>query len=378
MSTSRQIIYSSRESAYLSLLVSKIETGHLYLKRYTNQEGKLDILMAYGVKDCTTGYPDSIDSVKIISGDSPFPVYNVVYYNPDVSELARGQVFLWVDMKDDSKMDCDVWLVTIEKNEEDVYEKNIVEFGDITRKVYSLTQGEFYFVSSHSFRAEENFYTREEIQGTIVKAINEDIMPSLVELQRTVFPINVSFTLGTQIAEIGTTVDIPITYAVTRKDLDVKDDCTITVLDQDGNNISIYGDLIRGVSKDTTYTLNAEYEPGYSGSKSQKISFVHKSYWGVASNTETITPNLVSSLRNSALRQKGTLSYTNISLDLGKTVIYAYPKSYGSLKSIKDANGFEYLYDYNKIQLTINGVDYFVYSKITPTIINNFIQTFSF
>lgn len=378
MSTSRQIIYSSRESAYLSLLVSKIETGHLYLKRYTNQEGKLDILMAYGVRDCTTGYPDSIDSVKIISGDSPFPVYNVVYYNPDVSELARGQVFLWVDMRDDSKMDCDVWLVTIEKNEEDVYEKNIVEFGDITRKVYSLTQGEFYFVSSHSFRAEENFYTREEIQGTIVKAINEDIMPSLVELQRTVFPINVSFTLGTQIAEIGTTVDIPITYAVTRKDLDVKDDCTITVLDQDGNNISIYGDLIRGVSKDTTYTLNAEYELGYSGSKSQKISFVHKSYWGVASNTETITPNLVSSLRNSALRQKGTLSYTNISLDLEKTVIYAYPKSYGSLKSIKDANGFEYLYDYNKTQLTINGVDYFVYSKITPTIINNFIQTFSF
>lgn len=244
MGTSRQVIYNSRESAYLSLLVSRIETGHLYLKRYTDQEGKLDILMAYGVKDCTTGYPDSIDSVKIISGNSPFPVYNVVFYNPDVSELAKGQVFLWVDMRDESKMDCDVWLVTIEKNEEEVYEKNIVEFGDIPRKVYSLTQGEFYFVSNHSFRSEENFYTREEIQGTIVKAIDEDIMPSLIELQRTVFPINVTFSLGTEIAELGTTINLPITYTVTRKDLDIKDDCTITVLDQNGRRIDIFGDII--------------------------------------------------------------------------------------------------------------------------------------
>ena len=129
----KQLTYNSRESAYLSLLTSEVRTGHLYLKRYLNEEGKLDILMAYGVQDCTTGYPDSIDSLKIISGNSPFPVYNIVFHNPDVSELARGQVFLYVNMRDPVTMDCEVQLVTIEKDEEGIYKKYYTEFSESTK-----------------------------------------------------------------------------------------------------------------------------------------------------------------------------------------------------------------------------------------------------
>ena len=42
-------------------------------------------------------------------------------------------------------------------------------------------------------------------------------------------------------------------------------------------------------------------------------------------------------------------------------VFYAYPKAYGELKSIKDGNGFEYLRDFDKEEMNINRIPYYVY-----------------
>lgn len=81
---------------------------------------------------------------------------------------------------------------------------------------------------------------------------------------------------------------------------------------------------------------------------------------------------------NSGLRTKGTFTYSNISLNLSQTVVYAYPASYGNLSSIKDANGFEYITDYNKYTVNLDGVDYYLYAKITPTVITGFKQIYSF
>ncbi len=47
--------------------------------------------------------------------------------------------------------------------------------------------------------------------------------------------------------------------------------------------------------------------------------------------------------------------------------VYAYPKSYGVLTSIKDGNGFSNLADYSYTTLQINSVDYYVYMLINPT-----------
>ena len=382
----KQLTYNSRESAYLSLLTSEVRTGHLYLKRYLNEEGKLDILMAYGVQDCTTGYPDSIDSLKIISGNSPFPVYNIVFHNPDVSELARGQVFLYVNMRDPVTMDCEVQLVTIEKDEEGIYKKYYTEFSESTKKVYSLTQGEFYYVSSNSFRSAENFYTREEISGTINNLMDNEIRPDLVELQQAVFPLSMNFTISPTIAEKGKTVDATINYSIIRKNSNITDDCRLE-LKQSESIIDIPSDnIIRGVSETgNRFNLFAEYKPGFNISKEAYITFVNRSYWGVISREELQpvidNPNLFRTIINDLqndLRTKGTFTYSGINLDLSDTVIYAYPSSYGSLSSIKDANGFEYLQDYNIISTQLEGVNYNLYIKITPTVIVGFKQIYSF
>ena len=392
--TERQVIYNSRESAYLSLLTSEVKTGHLYLKRYENEEGKLDILMAYGVQDCTTGYPDSIDSLKIISGSSPFPVYNIVFHNPDVSELARGQVYLYVDMRDESTMDCDVKLLTIEKDDGQIYRKNFVDFGETKRHVYSLSQGEFYYVSNHSFRPAENYYTREEINGTLSNILDGEVRPTLTELLRAVFPLGLNFRVNPTIAEKNTTVDVSLSYSVSRKEQDVTELCSVSLTQSPtGGLIEIPEDkIIKNVSESRNILeLLAEYEPGYDVSKKIEIPFVYRSYWGVIPSSYIniiINPALNPMLRpildslkntgNSGLRTKGTFTYSNISLNLSQTVVYAYPASYGNLSSIKDANGFEYITDYNKYTVNLDEVDYYLYAKITPTVITGFKQIYSF
>lgn len=390
---SQQLIYESRESAYLALLTSEVKTGHLYLKRYRNEEGKLDILMAYGVQNCTTGYPDSLDSLKIISGSSPFPVYKIVYHNPDVTELAFGQVFMWVEMRDPSCMDCTVSLVTIENpgGNNGQYTKTIVNFGEQVRHVYSLSQGEFYFVSGSSFRKDENHYTREEVDGIIGRTMDNEVRPALVELQRATFPLSMNYTISPSIAEKGSTVSVSLDYSVTRKGEDVTDRCNYTLTGKSGELIEIpETKVIDGITENSNVLdLKAEYEPGYYVEINKTIPFVHRTYWGVvpsialeaAIGNQGLIDRIAQECVNlglSALRTKSSFTYSGITLDLEKTVIYVYPLEYGQLTSIKDANGFEYISDYKRREIRINNIRYYLYSKITPTVISGFKQTFNF
>lgn len=393
MNANTQLIYESRESAYLALLTSEVKTGHLYLKRYKNEEGKLDILMAYGVQDCTTGYPDSLDSLKIISGSSPFPVYKIVYHNPDVSELAFGQVFMWVEMRDPSTMDCTVSLVTIENpgGNHGQYTKTIVNFGEQVRHVFSLSQGEFYFVSGSSFRKDENHYTREEIDGTINRLMNNEVRPSITELQRATFPLLMTYDVSPSIAEKGSTISVELNYSVERKGVDVSDTCTYTLTGKSGEVIEIpETKIIDNVSESSNVlNLKAEYEPEFNVVVNKTIPFVYRTYWGVVSSAtlETALSNqrlldlMARELKEqglSELRIKSSFTYSGIELGLENTVVYAYPEEYGQLSSIKDVNGFEYISDYTRHSIKIGEVNYYLYSKITPTVISGFKQTFNF
>jgi hypothetical protein len=393
MNANTQLIYESRESAYLALLTSEVRTGHLYLKQYKDEDGKIDILMAYGVQNCTTGYPDSLDSLKIISGNSPFPVYQVVFQNPDVSELAFGQVYLWVDMRDASIMDCTVSLVTIENpgGNSGQYTKTVVGFGNKVRHVYSLSQGEFYFVSGSSFRADENHYTREEIDGTIGQVMDNEIRPALVELQRATFPLTMTYNVSPTIAEKGTTISVNLSYSVKRKGVDVTNRCAYTLIGKFGRTINIPDtNIIDNITENfNVLDLKAEYEPGYNVVVNKTIPFVYRSYWGVipfsALETALSSQVLINGIAQewkdqgtSALRTKSSFTYSGIRLGLEDTVVYAYPYEYGQLSSIKDANGFEYISDYTKRTIKIGEVNYYLYSKITPTVISGFKQIFSF
>jgi hypothetical protein len=69
--------------------------------------------------------------------------------------------------------------------------------------------------------------------------------------------------------------------------------------------------------------------------------------------------------------------YTNIFSLVDQRIVYMYPSSYGELKSIKDANNFEYINSYSKSVSIYDEIEYFIYILIDPVTITEFKQVFS-
>ena len=95
------------------------------------------------------------------------------------------------------------------------------------------------------------------------------------------------------------------------------------------------------------------------------------SYYGVI-NTNSIdnVNNLTNILRTS---KSSTLTFNMTN----QRVVYMYPKSFGNLTSIKDANNFEYINSYTLSTMTLDGVEYNVYILTDAVTINGFKQIFS-
>lgn len=97
------------------------------------------------------------------------------------------------------------------------------------------------------------------------------------------------------------------------------------------------------------------------------------SYYGVITNS-TIGENDISLLTSRLASGK---SFTN-TFDLSEQrVVYLYPKSFGTLASIKDANNFDYINSYTRTTLSNDGVEYYVYILTDPVTINDFKQIFN-
>ena len=95
------------------------------------------------------------------------------------------------------------------------------------------------------------------------------------------------------------------------------------------------------------------------------------SYYGVI-NTNSIdnVNNLTNILRTS---KSSTLTFNMTN----QRVVYMYPKSFGNLTSIKDANNFEYINSYTLSNMTLDGVEYNVYILTDAVTISGFKQIFS-
>ena len=56
---------------------------------------------------------------------------------------------------------------------------------------------------------------------------------------------------------------------------------------------------------------------------------------------------------------------------------YCYPASFGALTSIKDGNNFEYINSYTKTTVSVDGVDYNVYTLTDPVTASGFKQIYA-
>ena len=95
------------------------------------------------------------------------------------------------------------------------------------------------------------------------------------------------------------------------------------------------------------------------------------SYYGVIDGSEFIDTNGLTSELRTSKSDTITISLT------GQRIIYMYPKSFGNLTSIKDANNFDYINSYTLSNATVNDVEYNIYILTDPVTINNFKQIFN-
>lgn len=127
------------------------------------------------------------------------------------------------------------------------------------------------------------------------------------------------------------------------------------------------------ISDTKTFTLSVTDTKNNIKSSSITFSFVHPFYYGTFSDSLT-EAKIKSGTKLVELKNNKTLkfSYTDMKL------FYSYPKEYGILKSIKDNNGFDYINDFDKEEITINNIPYYVYKIKDKSSINNMNFTFNF
>lgn len=157
-----------------------------------------------------------------------------------------------------------------------------------------------------------------------------------------------------------------------------------------GTTVAQYVDTI-STSHNTTvsYSATVEYSDGIikdtllgipypdtsikagSISSSGNVRAYALSYYGVI-NTSTITD--ISGLSS---RLSSNKSYTYTASLTEQRIAYIYPKTFGELTSIKDANNFDYINSYTRSTSIFNGVEYYIYILTDPVTINNFKQIFN-
>lgn len=143
----------------------------------------------------------------------------------------------------------------------------------------------------------------------------------------------------------------------------------------------------QNISASGTYTYNVSFSPAtnsdftlkaivydnrsgtpMSTTKSTSVKFVGKSYYGtVSADVGEPSEAIIKALQNNVLKDTKNLTYSGITMDYGK-VVYAYPKSFGELSTIKDEkNNFTYYPgNFTKLTKEIDSIQYLVYISNEP------------
>lgn len=112
-------------------------------------------------------------------------------------------------------------------------------------------------------------------------------------------------------------------------------------------------------------------------------TFVYPYFYGVCAGDKTAATLTEADIEamTKDIKGKGEKTYT-YTTDNQKMVI-AYPKAHGVLKKALDPNGFDYLGDYDRAELSITGLDgsaqtYYVYAQKAPSFVTSFAMKFQY
>ena len=131
-----------------------------------------------------------------------------------------------------------------------------------------------------------------------------------------------------------------------------------------------------------TVTLSVDVKDGkQTVTKSIKITFCYPTYYGtVADSVASMTASDIQGLDKRVAVNNKAMTWNGISMDYGK-LCYAYPKSFGALTSIKDANNVDYINSYTRTEVTLtengNSVVYYCYLLTDAAGVSNFKQIYA-
>lgn len=132
----------------------------------------------------------------------------------------------------------------------------------------------------------------------------------------------------------------------------------------------------------TPITATTKFEvvvdDGDAGASANKtITFCDPTYYGTVADTVTsVTDAIIKSLTNKKAVNSKAMTYSDINMVYGK-IVYAYPKSFGALTSIKDANNVDYIKSYTRTEVTVDGVVYYCYLLTDAAGVNSFKQIYA-
>ena len=122
------------------------------------------------------------------------------------------------------------------------------------------------------------------------------------------------------------------------------------------------------ITSDITFKVTVTDSKNKTGNSSKSVVFVGKSYYGIVSDSITSPDEtIIKALSGNTLKTSKTFEYQNITMDFGK-VLYAYPKSFGNLSTIKDEiNNINYTDSFTKFEITVDSIIYNCYLLTEPT-----------
>ena len=191
---------------------------------------------------------------------------------------------------------------------------------------------------------------------------------------------NISVITGSSVVEKGTNVIITkISFDVNTPSLDVSESLYYEFKangtafhSTDISNRSVTVNVVKMINTDTSVSVTIQDKVN-NKEKTFTLSnytFVYPFYYGIVSDSDTINESLVKS-KTKIVQTKGTKSLkftTN-----NQKMMFAYPKSYGELKTIYDANNFNVINTFTKTEINISGPDsasvpYYVYINELSTV----------
>ena len=185
------------------------------------------------------------------------------------------------------------------------------------------------------------------------------------------YPLSISsFTASPSLLEVGASADITFTWALSNTDFHdsysqeiVVDGATPVSVDKSKNTYKKTA-LVGATSATTKSAVINITESGKTTiSKSVSITYHYPTYIGVVANGTTVNETLIKGLTKSIEWGK---SKTSTLSQVNQLIVYAYPKSYGTLTSIKDGNGFEGIGGYTVSTIGVDGQEYYVYVQKLP------------